>query len=240
MKIMICDDEKYIRDDLKKRLEEYYNSMDVLVLPVSSGEELLKIAERERGDVFCIFLDIEMEGMSGIELKDLLGEREKRVRICFITSHSELAVEGYGDGVFGFLVKPLEYERFAVKMKLMVRDLENANRYIVIERKKGDSRKVHLSDVIYLRASDKYVYLYLKAGAAPCFDGRGIGFWTEELADKGFALCHRSCLVNLAWVSGIEGNRVRLLNGEELPISRRARKDFQERYNRHLFRNAKR
>ena len=42
MKIMICDDEKYIRDDLKKRLEEYYNSMDVLVLPVSSGEELLK------------------------------------------------------------------------------------------------------------------------------------------------------------------------------------------------------
>ena len=83
-----------------------------------------------------LLLDIEMEGMSGIELKDLLGEREKRVRICFITSHSELAVEGYGDGVFGFLVKPLEYERFAVKMKLMVRDLE-APTVISLSRKKG-------------------------------------------------------------------------------------------------------
>lgn len=234
--IGICDDDEYSREILKEFCQRYFGKdYDFCTVAYGSAEAVLS---GKLPDI--LLLDIEMAGMSGIELKDLLGESAKRVRICFITNHSELAAEGYGDGVFGFLVKPLEYERFVVKMKLMVRDLESANRYIVIERKKGDSKKVHLSDVIYLRASDKYVYLYLKGEAAPCFDGRGISFWTEELADKGFALCHRGYLVNLVWVSGIEGNRVRLLNGEELPISRRARKDFQERYGRYLFRNAKR
>ena len=60
MKIMICDDEMYIRDALKQRLKEYYSSLDVLILSASSGEELLRLVEREQGDVFCIFLDIEM------------------------------------------------------------------------------------------------------------------------------------------------------------------------------------
>ena len=42
MKIIICDDEMHIRDDLKQRLKDYYSSLDVLILSVSSGEELLK------------------------------------------------------------------------------------------------------------------------------------------------------------------------------------------------------
>lgn len=47
MKIIICDDEKYICQDLEKRLREYYQSLDVLILSVCSGEELLRIMEQE-------------------------------------------------------------------------------------------------------------------------------------------------------------------------------------------------
>ena len=47
MKIIVCDDEKYICEDLEKRLREYYQSLDVLILSVSSGEELLRTMERE-------------------------------------------------------------------------------------------------------------------------------------------------------------------------------------------------
>ena len=63
MKIIICDDEMHIRDDLKQRLKDYYSSLDVLILSVSSGEELLKMADREPEGIFCVFLDIEMQGM---------------------------------------------------------------------------------------------------------------------------------------------------------------------------------
>ena len=59
MKIAICDDESIFQKHLKTMLEEYYHSLDVLIVPYSSGEELLKEIADNKYDL--VFLDIEMK-----------------------------------------------------------------------------------------------------------------------------------------------------------------------------------
>ena len=117
MKIMICDDEIYIRDTLKQHLKEYYSSLDVLILSASSGEELLRLVEREQGDVFCIFLDIEMEGMDGLETARRLRAEYPALPILLLTSHTELALEGYEVQAFRFLAKPLRQEKLVEALR---------------------------------------------------------------------------------------------------------------------------
>ena len=111
MKIIVCDDEKYICEDLEKRLREYYQSLDVLILSVSSGEELLRTMEREPEEAACIFLDIEMKGMDGLETARRLRADYPDLPVLLLTSHTELAMEGYEVQAFRFLAKPLRQEK---------------------------------------------------------------------------------------------------------------------------------
>ena len=127
MKIMICDDEIYIRDTLKQRLKEYYSSLDVLILSASSGEELLRLVEREQGDVFCIFLDIEMEGMDGLETARRLRAEYPALPILLLTSHTELALEGYEVQAFRFLAKPLRQEKLVEALRAVEKSVRTAD-----------------------------------------------------------------------------------------------------------------
>ena len=70
MKIAICDDEVVFQQELKDKLEKYYNSLDVLIQGFTTGEALVKSFEKDRYDL--IFLDIEMDGMDGFTTARLL------------------------------------------------------------------------------------------------------------------------------------------------------------------------
>ena len=113
---------------------------------------------RHQPDV--IFLDIEMPGMSGIELLRLLSGRA--VLTVFITSHPEFAVDGFELEAFDYLVKPLTAERFArcalrlhdftgMRRKAFAYEKEQEAGAIVI--KQGhDKCKVQLAEIQYLEA----------------------------------------------------------------------------------------
>ena len=232
----ICDEEDWCRETLVSFCQRYFGADTAYeIRQYASGEELLA---GELPDI--LLLDIEMGGMDGIRVKDILGEKEKKVRILFATSHEELAVEGYGSGVLGFLTKPLDYEKFQRKMDLAVRDLGEADRYIILEGTQRSSRKVLLSDVKYLKATGKYAHFYLKEEKWPVLDDRGISTWQGELEDKGFALPRKGVLVNLSWVQGLQGDEVLLSDGERIAMSRRMRETFRKKYFAHMFRDAKR
>lgn len=106
MKIAVCDDEPIFRKQLKAILEEYYCSLDVLVLSYSSGEELLGAVKGNPFDL--VFLDIEMEGIDGLETAKRLNELVSDLPVILLTSHTELAMEGYEVRAFRFLGKPVD------------------------------------------------------------------------------------------------------------------------------------
>ena len=111
MKIAVCDDDLIFQRKIKEELDQYYQSLDVLVEIFSSGEDLLRAAAADPYGFFCVFLDIEMPGIDGMETARRLGELNRNLPVLFLTSHRDLAVEGYELNAFRFLTKPLEHER---------------------------------------------------------------------------------------------------------------------------------
>lgn len=240
MKIMICDDEMYIRDTLKQRLKEYYSSLDVLILSASSGEELLRLVERERGDVFCIFLDIEMEGMDGLETARRLRAEYPALPILLLTSHTELALEGYEVQAFRFLAKPLRQEKLVEALRAVEKSVRTAETHKL--RIAAGDREIYVDcrDISYVKSENVYLNIVTTGGESSGTEhGRLLmrGKLKElltRLPEYIFCQIHRSYIVNLSHVVSFDGRNVQMDTGESLPVSGGRREMFRERMTRYL------
>ena len=228
LKIGICDDDSEIRSELHSFCERFFGEGQCEISHYGAGEEFLeKGCGGARPDI--LLLDIEMEGMDGIQVKNILQRQKEKIRILFVTSHDELALEGYGKYVFGFLVKPLDYKQFEQRLRQVEEDLEQAERSVTL----------NMSQVLYIEADGKYVKFHLETGEGPFYDEKSIGAWEKELAGNDFAMSHKSYLVNLAWVKQIRDTDLLLKNGGTVRVSRRMKTGFREKYGAYIFRNAR-
>ena len=111
MRILICDDDTLIIEQLQKYIESYFESNHLKcpeLVSFTSGESLL--AEKSEKDI--VFLDIEMPGMNGIYVGNELKKANKHVIIFVVTSYSEYLDEAMRFHVFRYLSKPLDKQRF--------------------------------------------------------------------------------------------------------------------------------
>lgn len=121
-----------------------------------------------QGDI--LLLDVEMEEMDGLAVKELLGKGQVHPRILFISGHPEAMADAFGKDVYGFLRKPIEYDKFAEKMQKMVAEIEKENRCIFLAGS-IQSKAVRESDIVYIEAQKKYVNLYMSGeGSLFCMD----------------------------------------------------------------------
>lgn len=232
MKIIVCDDEKYICEDLEKRLREYYKSLDVLILSVSSGEELLQMMEREPEEVACIFLDIEMKGMDGLETARRLRAEYPDLPVLLLTSHTELAMEGYEVQAFRFLAKPLQQVKFMEALQAMERSSRAAGRRKLCVPA-GD-REIYLDcqEIFYIKSENVYLSIvteqenYLMRGR--------LKELSVSLPENSFFQIHRSYIVNLSHIRSFDGKNVLMEDGGKLPVSGRRRELFREKITRYL------
>ncbi len=107
MEVAIVDDEKVIREQIKKLAVKY--EPDCNVKYYETGEELL--AEGKKFDV--LFLDIQMEGMNGIDTARALREKQEDMVVIFITGVKEYVFEAFDVSAFHYLLKPVEEKKFS-------------------------------------------------------------------------------------------------------------------------------
>lgn len=215
MNCIIVDDEELSRMTTKKCVEQVKNLNLVAVCEDAiSATEALK-----NNQVDLVFLDIEMPGMTGIELVRNFDVPQ----IIFITSREDYAIEAFDLDVTDYVTKPLELPRFLkavakaeeIHTKKQEGDLGD-NKYVFI---KQDSRyiKLKLSDILYVEALADYVNIYLE-------DKRHTILSTMKsiearLPEKDFVRVHRSFIVRIDRIKEIEDNTV--VMGEKLiPVSR--------------------
>lgn len=217
MTIGICDDEEIIRRELRRICNQLLVEQDLYceIKEFQNGMEMMNFSK----NLEILILDIEMPEMGGIEIKNRLQRLKRDVIIIFVTSHDEMMREAFGLNVLGFVKK--EYmERDLPEM--LISALEMVGHFVIL-RDDIDSR-----EIAYIHTEQVYCRLFLIDGKEKVLR-TSLNELESELASVGFIRAHRSYLVNLQYVEGIDDSMVYILK-QKIPISVRKRIKVQKAY----------
>jgi DNA-binding LytR/AlgR family response regulator len=209
---IIVDDE-YDAIDI---LEHYVQQTQMLQLIKSTTNplEALQIIASQKVDL--IFLDIQMPQLSGM---DVIKAIEGKVKVILTTAYSEFAVEAYNMDVVDYLLKPIPFPRFLAAIQRAAKQLKEAaaessadeEDYIFVKTEaKGKLLKIELADIDYIEAKNNYVAVY--QGGQKVMVYTTMKEMEERLPRKRFMRVHKSYIVALNKIVGIEGNLVHLIN----------------------------
>jgi DNA-binding LytR/AlgR family response regulator len=220
--IAIVDDDPEVLMDLSRSVTAYMNrrSLPFSVRTFTSGMELL--SHIQYFDV--VFLDIQMDGISGMEAAKKLRMDERARCIVFITILREYVFDAFDVEAFDYLLKPIDGERFHRMMDRICRHFhERKESGLLISSRGNNFKSVSFSDIIYCEAMNHKVLIRTKGSRLECC--LKINDLKIRL-DNRFFQCHRSYFVNMGYVCGYEGGFALLKNGEEIPVSRLRAGDF--------------
>ena len=180
-----------------------------------------------------IFLDIEMPRLDGISLARQLRSRDENVCLIFTTCSARYAVEGYEVRALDYLLKPVEYSVFAIKLQwaLEIRKQRSAKELVI--SRSGGVQRVRLEDIHYIEIMNHTLYYHTWLEQQVYEERGSIADREKELAAYGFARCSTSFLLNLRYVTSVSGQVV-ISGGKEFPISRTKRKDFLQKLTDYL------
>ena len=227
MKVAIVDDSKedvglladYMKKfegekDIKVQCTVFYASFDFL--------------ETYQGEYDVIFLDIVMPGSNGLEVAREIRSKDDAVGIIFVTSMAQYAIHGYEVNAIDFIVKPVGYYNFAIKLEKAYQFCRKRSTHNILLNNKDGIQRFSATDVLYIEKDGDYLIFHTVQGD---FQGRGsIRAMKEKLSELPFEECISGCLVNLEYVIHIGKDSVTVEKDVKLPLSRRLKKQFSQEY----------
>lgn len=228
MKIAICDDSSIFRQQLLEELREYFHSLDVSIYPFASGEALLQGIDKTEYDI--IFLDIEMEGIDGLETARRIRTSNCGIPIILLTSHTELAMAGYEVQAFRFLGKPLERNKLIQALQAIENQL--CNNIKIAINVDGIQKYILCKNIKYIKSEN--VYLNIVTHNTTYLIRKKLKTQIEELPENLFVPVHRSFIVNLMFVDSFDGKTIIMDDGTNIPVARGSRDIFKQRMLRYL------
>lgn len=221
--IAICDDERIVQEQLMLYLnhveEECGQSFSIQCF--SSGEQLL--AELDP-DTQILLLDIGLSNLNGLDVARQLRKQGRDLCIIFITTMGECALQGYEVHAFGFLVKPLEYGRFARQMKEALGVIRQTMGMRVTLRRQDQVAVYNTLDILYFEVM-RHCLKVVTSSERQEFN-IPLRDMEAQLEGQGFLRCHKSFLVNCRHVSKIGTTSLVMDNGDEIALSKHRRSSF--------------
>ena len=218
---IIVDDNEIDRLTVLSYAKRFPN-LSILGAFEDSAEALVAI---ENNKIDILFLDIDMPGLSGVELR----KKANQVPACiFITSHPEFAVESFELETLDFIVKPLKLDRFEQTVRRITDFFDIKNKATLFESSIGgdviyikeghEQTKVKLHEILYLEALKDYT-LIITPQKRHCVLS-SIGTLLKENHFQSFIRIHRSFAVQKQFIQKINTQEIILNNNISIPIGR--------------------
>ena len=230
LNLAICDDLPEEREKLLALLEQA--PIPTVCTQFGSSEELLEAFCPGKFDL--LLMDIYMGGMTGVEAVQKIRETDDAIPIAFITTSTEHTLESYRLSVLKYLEKPVKQKDINDLLQLVKLQKDSAPRLAI--RQNGETRKLLLSEILYLEQKAHHVVFSLKGGCNLQLYGK-LSALLPQLEGQPFFCPHKSYCVNLAFVQGINGEYqcYEMADGKKVPISRTNRAKAKRAYEDFLF-----
>lgn len=238
IKIAFCDDDLSILNELQVLTDRYCteHSREIEHTAFSSPLELL--AEIEKGVRFDIlFLDIIMPGESGIDAAAEIRSFDTNMKIIFLTSSTEYAVQSYVVGAYYYQLKPILAESFFRLLDSVLSTCETESSHSIILRCKNGITRVALTQLEYCEVIHRTLFIHLHTGAVlECIGS--LDELARQLAPYGnFLRSHRSYLINLDYITNISYRAITLSDLAEIPIPRGKYQEIKDSFLEYAFQN---
>ena len=236
VKLAFCDDEISILNELRTLFDQYRveNNEDIEYTAFHSPLEL--VAEIERGVRYDIlFLDLLMPGETGISAAAEIREYDQNVKIIFLTSSAEYAVQSYTVGAYFYQLKPIWKESLFRLMDSALAACEKEHANSLILRCKSGITRVELKQIEYCEVIHRTLHIHLVNGRMLESIG-SLDNLSEELIQFGnFLRPHRSYLVNLDFVQNLSYKAITMSCLIEIPIPRGKYNEIKNAYLEYSF-----
>lgn len=223
IKALLLDDEPAGRTVLTYFLQEYASDFIGPVMACSSISEALAAIDTFEPDV--LFLDIELQGESGLDLKKLAPS----IPTVIVSAHSKYAIEALRLDVFDFLTKPLEVDQFMAfveRLKSKIQPKRPLDDSLII-RDGGNSVIIHIQDILFIEASGAYSKIH--TAERSYLVSKTLKVLTPMLPEHFYRL-HRSFLVPGFQIESFKGNTANLKTGHQIGLSKSGRKLLLEKF----------
>ena len=222
IRIAICDDEKHMSDHIRAMASDFFRkkNREIQLRTFLSGEELLNYD----GQIDILFLDIQMNGMDGLETARKLRAGKFRGFLIFITVLKEMVFQSFEVQAYDYLVKPVDEKQFRKTMERLYASMQNTSEDSLLVQQGYERRIVPKDEIVFCEVIDRKIYLNLASGEVVDYYER-----IENLETKlgsHFFRCHRSYLINLKHLKGYKNGTACMDNGKEVPVSRLRSREF--------------
>lgn len=221
-KIAIVEDNKAAADKLEEFLDRY-SQQESAVFYVDIFDGALSFLERYKPVYDIVFMDIEMPHLDGMEAARRLRKLDQKILLIFVTNMAQFAVKGYEVDALDYIVKPVQYPDFKMKLQRAVARCQNDADAVLVPQQNQVSR-ILLRDIRYIEVCGHRLIYHTEHGK---IDGGGTLREAEErLRGKGFLRCNKCYLVNFKHIANVQGSTLLMTDGDELKISRPRKKEF--------------
>lgn len=224
-KVIIVEDEESYANALVRLCGKYQQERGV-ELSTTVYDNPAVFLQKYHGDADMVLLDILMPQMNGMECARRLRKRDENVLLCFVTSMAQYAIQGYEVGAVDFILKPVSYDEFSLKMDRMLRILRKQSAATVLISTRSEMKKIDLRDLSYVEVFNHSLLYHTTGGD---FEAYGkLSSLEEDPRFCRFVRISPSHLVNCAMITSVQDDSL-LLGDIRLPISRRRRKECMEK-----------
>ena len=222
MNIAVVDDEKLILKQIGGLIEKQMPNccLDTYV----TGDELLGAGKR----FDIVFLDIQMDGMDGIETAKRLRKRQDDIVLIFVTGNREYVFDALDLYAFHYLLKPVDENKFREVLERAAEEVakKKEKRFLFLKKR---NLTLDQADILYIESRAKKVEIHTD-GFKDIIEIYATMEELEGQLGEDFYRCHRAYIVNMAHITEYDNDSITITNGDRIYLTKKKYGDFVKAY----------
>lgn len=234
LRIAICDDDLEELSRISKLLNQYHAEKEPGFQYDSFSNAIDLLEAMKRNSYHVLFLDVLMPGLNGMEAAREIRCFDKEIKIIFLTSSKEFAVESYAVDAHYYMLKPGTTQKLFPILDKIFLEAQRGEDSLQVKSAAGLMR-IPFGKIEFLEVFSKKLRFHLVDGTIKELRGALSDFEEELLSRQEFIKVHRSYIVNMSSVRALNSKALTSYAGQEVPISRLLYGQVREAYMQYLF-----